>query len=118
MDSDFESVKARTHLANERTYLAWMRNALAALGIGLLATRIFEEEGQPLKHKAGLIFGILLIASSIVVAIWSSIVYIRTKEQIDSNSYVPSSALIYMSTLSFLVIAVLAIAFIVWDIMF
>ena len=32
--------RIRDHLANERTYLAWMRSAISLLGFGVLIVRI------------------------------------------------------------------------------
>ncbi len=33
----------RTHLANERTYLAWIRSALAALAVGIAIARFLPD---------------------------------------------------------------------------
>jgi putative membrane protein len=34
------SSRIRDHLANERTYLAWMRSAIALMGFGVLIARL------------------------------------------------------------------------------
>ena len=40
MDKSSNSNRTRDHLANERTYLAWMRTAVALLGFGLVVVRL------------------------------------------------------------------------------
>ena len=36
---------ARDHLANERTFLAWVRTALAVIGLGVLLGKLVETDG-------------------------------------------------------------------------
>jgi uncharacterized membrane protein YidH (DUF202 family) len=45
---DVVDATRRTHLANERTYLAWLRSGLAAVAVGLAVAKFFpfvDEEG-------------------------------------------------------------------------
>jgi putative membrane protein len=37
--------EARDHLANERTFLAWVRTALAVIGLGVLLGKLVETDG-------------------------------------------------------------------------
>jgi uncharacterized membrane protein YidH (DUF202 family) len=43
---DLES-RARTHLANERTFLAWLRTGIALIGLGLAAAQFLERQVLP-----------------------------------------------------------------------
>ncbi len=36
---------ARDHLANERTFLAWIRTALGLIGLGVIVAKLVETEG-------------------------------------------------------------------------
>ncbi|WP_322907255.1 DUF202 domain-containing protein [Paenibacillus campi] len=55
-----ESNYTQQHLANERTYLAWIRTSLAMIGIGFLAPGIiFRTQGAAqLEHLIAAIGGI------------------------------------------------------------
>ncbi|CAG8554276.1 751_t:CDS:2 [Funneliformis mosseae] len=37
---------ARDHLANERTFLAWLRTSLSFVGIGVAVTQLFRLKGE------------------------------------------------------------------------
>ena len=51
----------RTHLANERTYLAWWRTGLACM-VGSLGVPALTSDSETLAIVAGVIFGLLAIA--------------------------------------------------------
>lgn len=60
--------RARTHLANERTFLAWIRTAVTLIALGLASAQFLEAErafGLPLS--AWLAF--VLIAGGVSLAI-------------------------------------------------
>lgn len=50
---DNEGSTARDHLANERTFLAWVRTALGLIGLGVLLAKLMQTEG-PAAQWAGL----------------------------------------------------------------
>ena len=58
----------RTHLANERTLLAWWRSGLTALGVGLAVARVIPELGHQTRWPYGAlgaayaVFGLAMIA--------------------------------------------------------
>lgn len=41
-DQDIDATR-RTHLANERTYLAWLRSGLASVAVGLAVAKFFPS---------------------------------------------------------------------------
>ena len=47
---------ARDHLANERTFLAWVRTALGLVGLGVLLERLGAGADQRLAMAAGIGF--------------------------------------------------------------
>lgn len=60
--------RARDHLANERTYLAWIRTAVSLIGFGILIVRLrFGSSGGPRGHgwEMGLVFAIAGIAMTV-----------------------------------------------------
>lgn len=48
---------ARDHLANERTFLAWVRTALGLVGLGVLIERLVAGE-----QRLGIVAGVAFIA--------------------------------------------------------
>lgn len=51
---------ARDHLANERTFLSWIRTSLAFVGLGILVAELVEVEGT----KAELVgLGLIIVGA-------------------------------------------------------
>ena len=46
MDVDPDT-RARTHLANERTFLAWFRTGVTLVALGIAAAELLGREGEP-----------------------------------------------------------------------
>ncbi len=89
------------HAANERTFLAWVRTAIAVMAFGFVierfdlflqviapqvALRQLSPHGQRFANVAGLAF-IAIGVAMIVVAILR---FVRTAKDIDSDNEVPS----------------------------
>jgi putative membrane protein len=86
----------REHAANERTFLAWMRTAIAIMAFGFLVERfdLFLEtiapslSGRvlsPLGHKFGNVAGLVLIAAGTGLVLLAMIRFIRNARAIDSE---------------------------------
>ncbi len=73
---------ARDHLANERTFLAWVRTALGLIGLGVLIAKLVETEGI-LAEIAGLVM-VGLGGASLVYA---SIRYERVRKLLDVGRF-------------------------------
>ena len=86
---------ARDHLANERTFLAWVRTGVAVVvfgfAIGRFAVAIrqwMQLEGQGhVVPTSGLSvwFGLVAIIAGVLVCLSGLVRYRRTREQIDSG---------------------------------
>ena len=89
------------HAANERTFLAWVRTAIAVMAFGFvierfdlflqvaapqLAQRAPGTHGQALANAAGLAF----IAIGIVMIVLAGFRFARTTKEIDTDEQVPS----------------------------
>ena len=93
------------HAANERTFLAWVRTAIAIMGFGFLIERfdIFlaslaaaqshpvAVKGQKFANEAGLAFIILGVLMIIVAAVR----FFRIAREIDKEQTVPSSGALF-----------------------
>jgi putative membrane protein len=92
---------ATDHLANERTFLAWIRTALGLVGIGFVLARmgLFLRQlamiggATPGPSARGshefLITGVLFLLLGTAVTLGSGWLYHRARESIDAGSYEP-----------------------------
>ena len=99
------SSRIRDHLANERTYLAWMRTAISLMGFGvvILRLRFFRPPITTTPGngwKLGLIFS--LVGLSTVVL--STFHYFAVRYDIDEDTYEPPDrwVLIFSLTIALL----------------
>ncbi len=68
-----EGSTARDHLANERTFLAWVRTALGLVGLGVLLERLGAGSDQAIAMAAGvgfISFGGLTLLYSVSRYLW------------------------------------------------
>lgn len=108
---DAES-RARTYLANERTFLAWFRTALALVALGLGAGQFLTRDllpGLPLRRSIAIAF----IASGILAVLAGLRRYFRAIRHIEAVSPEPAFYTALVMTALLIIIAILAIVFIV-----
>ncbi|CAG8685083.1 7282_t:CDS:2, partial [Ambispora gerdemannii] len=60
---------ARDHLANERTFLAWLRTSLSFIGIGIAITQLFRLTQHTPNETVGKPLGLMFIILGIVFLI-------------------------------------------------
>jgi putative membrane protein len=86
------------HLANERTFLAWVRTSIALMGFGVVIARLrftlIESgiAGQNAGPSAGLrstLLGFLFAAIGLLTLLFALIHYQRSRRMIDSGDYRP-----------------------------
>jgi putative membrane protein len=118
--SDFEHT--REQLANERTFLAWVRTCLAIIGLGFVVVKfsLFVREMEMMvsarnsvRHTPAysLPLGILLIALGAVITIMSYLRYRRLQSSISKGEFVQSSNLIRVITILLVVACTLLIIY-------
>lgn len=104
-----ESVKyAQQHLANERTYLAWIRTAISITGIGFLTTSLhftIKISSIPFVNTLAIVLGIFACMIGFVTGILSTIQYSRKRKEIQEGIFIPSNhSIVFVSTLFSLLI--------------
>ncbi|MEG5137727.1 MULTISPECIES: YidH family protein [unclassified Microcoleus] len=87
--------RAGERSANERTFLSWMRSAIALMAFAVLIVRFCTVQ-IPIKHlgdtgwKLGLVFSMVGLTTVLI----STKKYFIVRRQIDENTYEPSDWLI------------------------
>ncbi|MDR6123204.1 putative membrane protein [Bacillus sp. SLBN-46] len=100
-----DSKYIQQHLANERTYLAWIRTAIAIIGVGFLVTNLHFNMMSSLSPIGDLLANLIGIASvglGIVTILMATIVYLRKVTTINQQTFTASKK--YIITLSILII--------------
>ena len=113
-ESSGDSVKyAQQHLANERTYLAWIRTAISIAGVGFLTTSLHftsKISSNPFINTLVIILGIFACVICFIICVLSTCQY-RKKKKGNSRGgvYIPSNhSIIFVSSIfSFLVFMIL-----------
>ena len=93
--------KVQAHLANERTYLAWMRTAIALMGFGVVIVRLRLIHPPLLPHtgiswKLGLMFSLF----GLLTVFLSTRHYFSVCTQIEQENYKPTDRWIIIFSLA------------------
>ena len=93
--------RVRDHLANERTYLSWMRMAIALLGVGVIVVRlrILKPPMMPSVGngwKLGLAFAVIGM-----LTVWlSTYHYFAVRHDIDTDTFDPPDRWVVLFSLA------------------
>ena len=110
-DDNSEPVKGRAsdHLANERTFLAWIRTGIGIMAFGFVVVKfslfikqlavILGDKGELQPKGYSSITGIVLVAFGIVTILFAFLRYKRTEKQLEIDDYKQSNFLIALVTL-------------------
>jgi putative membrane protein len=112
---------ATDHLANERTYLAWIRTSIGVMGFGFVVVKfsLFTREisaALDVEMSANATgyshaIGTSLVALGALVIIFSYFRYMETKKQLDSGVYHHSTALIKIGTVLIFLISIMLLVY-------
>lgn len=118
---------ARDHLANERTFLAWIRTSIGIMAFGF----VVEKFGLFIKQIAIVLgkshssllaypspslgyssaFGVILVALGVLICLLAFIKYKKIEKQIEEGKYHPSTLLDVMFTLCVILIGVFLVIY-------
>ena len=105
---------AQQHLANERTFLAWIRSAIAIIGVGFLTTSLHFTIGTHRDHLIDLIsiiLGLFACFIGLFITVSASIGYFQKKRQINDGSFIPSSVQIVFIAVFMILMLVMIILY-------
>jgi putative membrane protein len=105
--------RIRDHLANERTYLAWMRTAIALLGFGVVIVRLRTFQ-VPLIPRPGNGWKLGLVFSLVgLITVWLSTAhYFAVRRDIEEDTYEPTDRWVLLFSLAVMILGAGVIYFV------
>ncbi|MEU3823812.1 DUF202 domain-containing protein [Streptomyces sp. SID486] len=77
--------RARDHLANERTYLAWLRTGISMAALGVAVAKFAPHRGIHAVVSGG-----ILLLAGLLVAAYGTVRYRSVGRQLDADVYAPA----------------------------
>ena len=118
--------RSQQHLANERTFLSWIRTSIALMGLGFIVARFglfLREFGLVVKnansnaavipfgnYQSSLI-GISIIILGIALILLALRNYLTTRSYIEKGLYIPNNFNIFAASISLVVLGILTIIY-------
>ncbi len=113
----------RVHMANERTFLAWIRTSVAVMAFGFVVEKFslfvkqmayyLGREAAPPPPGYSSIIGIILVGLGVMMGVLAFVRYKTVERQIEDDTYKPSRILSVLLFLSVLSIGVFLILYLV-----
>jgi Predicted membrane protein len=107
------------HMANERTYLAWVRTGITVMALGFVVAKfgiIIKElvpDAPSTSYHLSSAIGIVLVVAGGFLQIMALRSFLRNKRSIESGDFRPSAAGVIAAGIIILLIAVLLIAYMI-----
>jgi len=109
------------HLANERTFLAWIRTSIALMGFGFVIVKFalfirqvtvaLGEKTLVTQKGYSAIIGVIMVAMGAIMATLAFLRYRNIERQLSTNSYFPSQWLSVLVTLSIVIGSILLVLY-------
>lgn len=95
-----DSALAQDYLANERTYMSWMRTAITLTGFGVFILRFQADQSLDMTSKYDLKLGFIFAIAGFLTVFLSTWHYFTVRDRIAQNSYkAPNRSIIFFSTI-------------------
>jgi putative membrane protein len=95
--TEVDDARVRDHLANERTYLAWLRTGVSTLGLGVVIAKLRYLIGPNYAESSGIVhaanIGLVFAVTGLLTIIWSVFFFLRTRDAIRKGTYISGSKL-------------------------
>lgn len=116
-------VTPRDHLANERTFLAWIRTSISLMGFGFVIVKfsLFLKQISlsidPQIHLRGrgfsAVIGVIMVALGAIGSLLSYLRYRRIERQLNNNIYFPNQLLTAILTIFILIGSILLMIYLI-----
>jgi uncharacterized membrane protein YidH (DUF202 family) len=120
----------RVHMANERTFLSWIRTSIGIMAFGFVVEKfaffikrlsyflgkssISETAPSSLGYSS--ILGIVLVVMGALMGVLAFVRYKKVQKEIDDDTYQPSTILDILVTIGILVIAMFLVYYMIHSI--
>ncbi|MGZ3864227.1 MAG: YidH family protein [Bacteroidia bacterium] len=112
-------IDPRDHLANERTFLAWVRTSVAVMAFGFVVVKfsLFLKQltflfGAKINYKGiSPIIGILLVVAGILLLFFSFIRFKRVEKLLNTQSFRPQTQITSFLVVTLLLISILLVVY-------
>jgi putative membrane protein len=112
------------HLANERTFLAWIRTSIAIMGFGFVVVKFalfIKQISLVLTAKQTVLpgkgystqIGVLLVAVGAFMAMYSYLRYSITEKQLMNQAYKPSVLPALILTIGIVIVGTLLVIYLI-----
>ncbi len=125
-EKDSTQFKPNDHLANERTYLAWIRTGIGIMAFGFVVVKfslfvkqigvVFQTKINAPSQGYSAIIGIVLVAMGTLSILFSFFQYRKVDKQLRTGTYQPSTVLTTVLTAVILLISIILIAYLLQSI--
>ena len=117
------------YVANERTFLAWLRTSIALIGLGFVVSRFglfLRELGIAVKgsnsilglssssssiHYPSSLLGISMVVLGAILIVYALKNYLQTDKSIEKGTYIPKHSAMYAATISLVVFSIIIIVY-------
>jgi uncharacterized membrane protein YidH (DUF202 family) len=113
----------RVHMANERTFLAWIRTSISIMAFGFVVERFslfvkqlsyyIGKEATPPPAGYTSVLGIILVGLGAIMGVLAFFRYKAVERQIDTDTYVPSLLLDTLLILAVLTVGLFLVFYLV-----
>jgi len=113
----------RVHMANERTFLAWIRTSIAIMAFGFVVEKFslfvkqlgyyLGKETVPPAPGYSSVIGVLLVVLGVVMGLLAFVRYKNVEKQIEDDTYRPTPILTVLLFLSMMSVGVFLILYLV-----
>jgi len=114
---------ASDHLANERTFLAWIRTGIGIMGFGFVVVKFslfVRQIGLAIGTSSSVpqtgyshVIGIMLVALGGITIGLSYVRYLQTKKQLDVGAYYHSTTIAKIITALIILVCVALMAYLI-----
>jgi inner membrane protein YidH len=131
-DEEDSSERLQQYLANQRTFLSWVRTSIALVGLGFAIERfsIFLQQfrliadpdttgnaASATAHEYSALIGIGMIVVGTGLTIYALKNYLDSNKTIASGRYVPKNAIIYTASATIIGLGIIMIIFLIGQIL-
>jgi len=110
-------------MANERTFLAWMRTSVAVMAFGFVVEKFslfvkqmayyIGKEASPPAPGYSSVIGVLLVGLGMLMGVLAFVRYKKVERQIDDDTYAPSPVLSMLLAISVIVIGMFLLLYLI-----